>query len=131
MGYVHELTESPTPRLFHRARPGPVRLFNARSGIRGQLRLEWQPTAGAQFYRIERTRTGLEYEWLAETQETAFFIGDILLHDPWFYRVVAVNGRGAGWFTIVWFFERRGHGSGILMPVMVRPGLRVNICEFG
>lgn len=48
------------------------------------------------------------------------------MRDPWFYRVTAVNSCGSGRATMAWFFQREGNGSGLLMPVPVRPGLRVN-----
>ena len=100
-----------------------------RSGSRGLLRLEWRRTGGADFYRIERTRDGREYECLGETRDTGFFHRVTVCRDPWFYRVTAVNCRGGGTARMVWFFERRGNGRNCLRAVPVRPGLRVNIYE--
>ena len=110
MGQLHELTEPFTLLMYQRARPGPVRMFTAKSGTRGRLLLEWRPAARAQFYRIERTREGRDYVLLDETRETFFYLVNIPLHDKWFYRVVAVNSRGAGKAKLVWFFERRATG---------------------
>ena len=43
-----------------------------------------------------------------------------------FYRVTAVNPRGQSDFRLVWFF-RRARPLPMLIPIPVRPGLRVNI----
>jgi len=127
MGQLYELANELTPRTFQRAKPGPVRRFNVRATREGMLTLEWQRTANADFYRLERTREGRVYEWLAETQGTCLMYRASALRDPWFYRVTAVNHRGVGGTRMVWFYERRGREGNCLMPVPVRPGLRVNI----
>jgi len=131
MGHLYELTPDFTPRNFCHAKPGPVRRYAAQATTRGGLCLQWHPPAGgrAEFYRIERTRDGHDYETVGETTETCFHYRDPERGEPWFYRVTAVNGRGGGAARLVWFFLRRGNSRGCLLPVPVRPGLRVNICS--
>jgi len=53
----------------------------------------------------------------------------VALNDGWFYRVTAFNEAGQGRAEAVYFYLRRLRNS-ILQVVLVRPGLRVNICEF-
>ena len=127
MGHHYDLASEIAPPTFRRAKPGPVRGFNVRDSLRGMLTLEWQRTAGADFYRLEWTREGRVYEWLAETERTCLMFPATALRDPWFYRVTAVNHRGVGGVRMVWFYERRGRDGNCLMPVPVRPGLGVNI----
>lgn len=127
MGHLCELFELMPPPRSHAARPGPVRRLAAKIGNAGRLVLEWRPAAGADRYRIERTREGRHYELLGETQGTWFCHREIVWRDPWFYRVIAVNSRGCGRAKIVWFFERRGKGGDLLLPIPVRPGLRITI----
>jgi hypothetical protein len=130
MGYIHDLSEPFTPQHFCRAVPGPVRHFSARTDHWGSLVLEWNPPVGGgtvSFYRLERTREGRVYETLAELTERKHCLEDTPPHEPWFYRIVGVNARGAGRAERVWFFQRFGNGRSRLLPVPVRPGLRVGI----
>ena len=125
MGYIHDLSEPFTPPNFHRARPGPVRQFNAKANTR-KLVLEWHPpVGGATFYRIERTLDGHAYELVREISGTWICL-DAPKGDGWFYRVTAANPRGQSDFRLVWFF-RRARPQPMLIPIPVRPGLRVNI----
>ncbi|MDD5141773.1 MAG: fibronectin type III domain-containing protein [Verrucomicrobiales bacterium] len=131
MGYLHELMPNFTMPTFCRAKPGPVRRLYAGTNSHGRLFLHWLPPAGgrADFYRIERTRDGQAYELVAELKGIWFCLADAPLHEPWFYRVVAVNARGIGRAKCVWFFQRAGNGKSRLLLVPAIPGLVVNICE--
>jgi hypothetical protein len=127
MGHLYDLTENFVPLIFRRARPDQLRGFIGTALRHGGLHLRWRRARGADFYRIERTRSGRDYEWLGETEETCFFYREMVLHDRWFYRVTAVNSRGAGDFRMVCFHERRGNGKGYLVHVPARRGLRVTV----
>jgi hypothetical protein len=108
-----------------------VRDFKAKE-YHGTLFLQWRPPRGSlvSFYRVERTREGRKYQTVAETQvRTAWCLRDAPVNDPWFYRVTAVNSRGAGAFKIVWFFQRNEHSWSYLRCILAVPGLHVNICE--
>ena len=97
----------------------------------GGFRFSWQKPPGrppVKSYRIERTRDGLAYEEIAETEAERFSLPCVLFNDGWFYRVTAFNVRGQGPARWVFFYLRRRLGS-ILQRVPVRPGLRVGICE--
>lgn len=132
MGHIYELTGSSfVPRAGCRARPGPVRGLRAVATFRGHLVLEWRSPAGAAaaFYRVERTREGHNYETLIETQSTWVCLKDAPPKEPWFYRITGVNARGAGKARKVYLFQRFGNGRSRLLPIPVRPGVRVNIYE--
>jgi hypothetical protein len=131
MGHLYDLADSFTPRNFCRAVPGPVRQLQARSSFRGTLTLQWRPPAGggAERYRVERTRDGRVYETLAELTGEWCCLKNAPGREPWFYRVTAVNARGAGRAKRVWFFQRAGNGQSRLLPVPVHANLQVNICE--
>jgi hypothetical protein len=115
MGQLHELELAETfkPPLFNRRVPGPVRQLTAVANHRGHLVFQWRPPAGgrAAFYRVERTREGRDYEAVLETDTGWCYIKDAPWHEPWFYRVSAVNARGAGRAKQVWFFQRAGNGK--------------------
>ena len=94
--------------------------------------LRWKPPVGGACitgYRIERTREGREYETLGETQRPIFFVKQVALDEPWFYRVTAFNARGPGGFRLVWLFRPSSDGKILLTPIAVLPGLRMDICE--
>jgi hypothetical protein len=133
MGNIYDLTDSFVPQICCRARPGPVRGLRAVASARGDLVLEWRPPAGAaaRFYRVERTREGRDYEAVLETKIAWCCIKDAPPKAPWFYRVTAVNERGAGTAERVYFFQRFGKGHSRLLPVPVRAGLHVVINELG
>ena len=129
MGQLHELTENFTPVTFCRAKPGPVRRLMAHANFRGKLILQWQRPRGSRvlFYRIERSRDGRAYELVAETPVEWFCWNDAPRGEPWFYRVVAVNVRGAGREKCVWFFQRIGNGKSRLEFIPLVPGLSISI----
>jgi hypothetical protein len=131
MGYIHDLTEPFTPPNFCRARPGPVRTPQALAPITGSLILQWRPPAGSRvaFYRIERTADGHAYETLAEVFGQRFCLRDAPLREAWFYRVTAVNARGAGRAKCVWFFQRVGNRRSRLMFVPVMHNVCISICQ--
>lgn len=92
--------------------------------------LRWKRPAGGTFisgYRIERTREGRNYETLGETGRLVFYVRNIPLDDPWFYRVTAFNIRGDGGARLVWLFRQSSSGEILLLPIAVVPDLRVNI----
>ncbi len=94
--------------------------------------LRWKPPTGGGSvtgYRIERTREGRAYEWLGETKHPVFFVKNVPADEPWFYRVTAFNARGSAACRLVWLFRRTSSGKRLLLPVVVRPGLRVTIWE--
>jgi len=96
--------------------------------------LEWRAPAEAArawFYRVERTWEGRRYQTLAETQKESYLVRKPSLRKPWFYRVTAVNERGAGRARLVWFLYHRRLGQTMRVPIPVIPGLRVNIYELG
>ena len=98
----------------------------------GGLMFAWKPPPGGELvegYRIERTRDGGSYEEIAETATESFVLPPVAFNDGWFYRVSAFNSGGQGPANGVYFYLRRHRGS-ILQYVLVRAGLRVNICEF-
>ena len=131
MGYIYELAETFTPQPFRRAVPGPVRGLNAVASHRGDLVLQWRAPAGSpvDFYRVERTREGRDYETVLTTATGWGCIKNSPWREPWFYGVIAVNARGAGRANLVWFFQRMGNNRSRLLPLAVVPGLRVQICE--
>ena len=98
----------------------------------GGLMFAWHPSPAGEMidgYRIERTRDGRAYEAIGETRNESFALPPVPFNDGWFYRVSAFNERGQGPAGGVYFHLRRRRNS-ILQYVLVRPGLRVNICEF-
>ena len=131
MGNIYDPTDAFVPCHWCRAHPGPVRGLRAVATFRGHLVLDWCAPAGAaaQFYRIERTREGRHYETLLEQPFPWCCLKDAPPKEPWFYRVTAVNARGAGEARKVYFFQRFGNGKSRLLAVPVRPGLRVVINE--
>ena len=132
MGHLYDLADSFTPRNFCRAVPGPVRQLQARASFRGNLTLQWRSPAGGRVncYRIERTRDGRVYETLAEITGEWYCLKNAPARESWFYRVTAVNARGAGRAKHVWFFQRAGNGQSRLLPVPVIANVQVNICEW-
>ena len=80
-------------------------------------------------YRIERTRNGHAYEHVADTPYCIFKLHRPAMNDGWFYRVTAFNEAGQGRAEAVYFYLRRRRNP-MLQVVLVRPGLRVNICEW-
>lgn len=130
MGHLYDLAEPFAPPNFCRARPGPVRALKAFAPI-GCLFLEWRPPAGGRvaFYRIERTADGHAYETLAEISGQRFCLRDAPLDGGWFYRVTAVNTRGAGRAKCVWFFQRVGNSRSRLHFVPILPNVCVSICD--
>ena len=117
-----------------RARPLPraVTQLWCRATRAGGLMFAWQPSPRREMidgYRIERTREGRAYEEIAETRSESFVLPPVPFNDGWFYRVSAFNERGQGAANWVIFYLHRQSNS-ILQYVPVRPGLRVNICEF-
>jgi hypothetical protein len=131
MGNISDIVESTPARILRRARPGPVRGLRAVATHTGKLVLEWKAPAGAaaQSYRVERTREGRDYELVLETEIPWCCIKDAPRKEPWFYRVTAINERGAGRAKLVYFFQRAGNGRSRLVPVPVLPGLKVVISE--
>ena len=138
MGMLIDL-DSPVPRPTVRRLPGPVRDLEAVQSSCGKLVLRWKPPRGVWVsgYRVERTREGRGYERLGELSE-GWFLVDPPSGEPWFYRVTAVNARGAGRAKLVFFyccgdrFVRGGHNlAPMLMPIAIVPGLRVQINELG
>ena len=131
MGHLYELADDITPRIFNRAVPGPVRSLRAIVLPGGSLSLQWCAPRGAavSFYRVERTREGRVYESVLETKNETCFIKAAPLGEPWFYRVTAVNARGAGNFKKVYLFQRTSERRSRVMPVAVVPGLRIHIWE--
>ena len=94
--------------------------------------LRWKPPAGGAFitgYRVERTREGREYETLGETRHPVFYVKNVALDEPWFYRVTAFNRRGQGGFRLVWLFRPSSNGQILLTPIAALPGLSMDICE--
>jgi hypothetical protein len=126
---LHEYTDELIPFFCHRAKPGPVRRLDAHANFRGSLFLQWRPPRGSRvlYYRLERSRDGHAYEPVAEITGEWFCLNDAPRGEPWFYRVVAVNVRGAGREKCVWFFQRAGNGKSRLEFVPVLPGLCLNI----
>ena len=98
------------------------------------LDLTWRPPAGGGpvlRYRIERTREGRVYEVMKEWRRCEFFFSPEP-GEPWFYRVTAVNERGAGRARFVIFFCRVSRdGHAILQTIPVLPGVRITISELG
>ena len=131
MGHIYDLAEPFTPPNFCRARPGPVRASEALAPVTGSLILKWRPPAGGQvdYYRIERTADGHAYETVAETSQCRFCLRDAPLDGGWFYRVTAVNVRGAGEAKCVWFFQRLNKVRSRLHFVPILRGVCVNICD--
>jgi len=85
-------------------------------------------------YRIERTREGRDYELLAETTRTDWFIYDPPPGEAWFYRVTAYNNRGAGPFRMVILYRHGRPAAPGQEPLRNRilnipalPGLKIDI----
>ena len=132
MGNIFDLDSPTIISGFARCVPGPVRRLDACGYPHGSLMLRWKrPAGGAHIsgYRIERTREGREYEWLGETRNLVYFVKDVPLDEPWFYRVRAFNLRGPGGFRLVWLFRLASNGKKLLTPIAAIPGLRMDICE--
>ena len=132
MGHQYDLEQPFVSPHFVRARPGPVRRLNAWFHSPGTLMLRWKPPAGGggvAGYRIERTREGRAYEWVGETKHPIFFVKELPVDEPWFYRVTAFNARGQGGSRLVWLFRWTSDDKLSLLPIAVIPGLRVTIWE--
>jgi len=109
--------------------PGAVQALWCRPTRSGGLMFAWQrPLGHVEAYRLERTRTGKEYEEIVMTQTEGTALPPVPLNDGWFYRVSAFNSRGMGPARWVFFFLRRRRDS-IFLRVPVRPGLRLGINE--
>lgn len=80
-------------------------------------------------YRIERTREGRDHEIIGETGQLLFFVINIPLDEPWFYRVKAFNLRGDGGFRLVWLFRQSSSGKFLLISIAAMPGLHVSFWE--
>ena len=135
MGTHVDLDHAGPWRQRARPRPGPVRDLRAELCFTpGELRLHWQPPAGSGpdvRYRIERTRQGRVFQVLTETVRLEYFVRPAP-EAPWFYRVTALNEKGAGRAKLVIFYRRAsGQCRTILQTIPVLPGVRVSISELG